>query len=129
MNWSGGENKKTGLACGAVLGFIGCRQGPWNVDLRTPPGLEGSNGSLLCIRRGHPGFSSSKKIGKSPASAYIVSAIQSYGISGHRTEVSSPAFQRRGGPGTCHAHAQPGDRTKPDRARVSFLRAARHWKD
>jgi len=30
-------------------------QGPWNVDLRTPPGPEGSNGSLLCIRRGHPG--------------------------------------------------------------------------
>jgi len=31
-------------------------QGPWNADLRTPPGPEGSNGSLLCIRRGHPGF-------------------------------------------------------------------------
>ena len=31
-------------------------QGPWNVDLRTPPGPEGSNGSLLCIRRGHPGI-------------------------------------------------------------------------
>jgi hypothetical protein len=30
-------------------------QGPWNVDLRTPPGQECSNGSLLCIRRGHPG--------------------------------------------------------------------------
>jgi len=30
------------------------RQGPWNVDLRTPPGPEGSNGSLLCICRGHP---------------------------------------------------------------------------
>jgi hypothetical protein len=25
------------------------------VDLRTPPGPEGSNGSLLCICRGHPG--------------------------------------------------------------------------
>jgi hypothetical protein len=36
------------------------RQGPWNVDLRTPPGQECSNGSLLRIRRGHPGtFSSS----------------------------------------------------------------------
>jgi len=32
------------------------RQGPWNVDLRTPPGPEGSNGSLLCICRGHPGL-------------------------------------------------------------------------
>jgi hypothetical protein len=30
------------------------RQGPWNVDLRTPPGPEGSNGSLLCVCRGHP---------------------------------------------------------------------------
>ena len=32
-------------------------QGPWNVDLRTPPGPEGSNGSLLCVCRGHPGLS------------------------------------------------------------------------
>ena len=32
------------------------RQGPWNADLRTPPGPEGSNGSLLCICRGHPGI-------------------------------------------------------------------------
>ena len=32
----------------------GC-QGPWTVDLRTPPGPEGSNGSLLRICRGHPG--------------------------------------------------------------------------
>lgn len=32
-------------------------QGPWNVDLRTPPGPEGSNGSLLDICRGHPGIS------------------------------------------------------------------------
>src|SRR5258705_1522760 len=31
------------------------RQGPWTVDLRTPPGPEGSNDSLLCICRGHPG--------------------------------------------------------------------------
>jgi hypothetical protein len=31
-------------------------QGPWNVDLRTPPGPEGSNGSLLRICRGHPGI-------------------------------------------------------------------------
>jgi len=31
-------------------------QGPWNVDLQTPPGPEGSNGSLLRIRRGHPGI-------------------------------------------------------------------------
>src|SRR5208283_826802 len=39
-----------------VLAFF--RQGPWNVDLRTPPGPEGSNGSLLRICRGHPGISS-----------------------------------------------------------------------
>jgi hypothetical protein len=31
-------------------------QGPRNVDLRTPPGQECSNGSLLCICRGHPGI-------------------------------------------------------------------------
>ena len=31
------------------------RQGPWIVDLRTPPGQECSNGSLLCICRGRPG--------------------------------------------------------------------------
>src|SRR5438876_6724030 len=39
-----------------ALRQILCCQGPWNVDLRTPPGPEGSNGSLLCMRRGHPGF-------------------------------------------------------------------------
>ncbi|MDB6125976.1 MAG: hypothetical protein JWQ71_4969 [Pedosphaera sp.] len=38
------------------LGQINRCQGPWNVDLRTPPGQECSNGSLLCIRRGHPGI-------------------------------------------------------------------------
>jgi len=37
------------------LTHIPTRQGPWNVDLRTPPGPEGSNGSLLDICRGHPG--------------------------------------------------------------------------
>jgi len=31
-------------------------QGPWIVDLRTPPGPEGSNGSLLCDCRGNPGI-------------------------------------------------------------------------
>jgi hypothetical protein len=36
---------------------ITTRQGPRNVDLRTPPGPEGSNGSLLDICRGHPGIS------------------------------------------------------------------------
>lgn len=39
------------------MGFIVARQGPWNVDLETPPGPEGSNGTLLHIRRGYPGFS------------------------------------------------------------------------
>src|SRR6267142_541645 len=38
-----------------------CRQGPWTVDLRTPPGPEGSNGSLLCSCRGHPGILNSKR--------------------------------------------------------------------
>src|SRR5687767_2687599 len=45
------------LAPALGVGFIGSRQGPWNVDLGTPPGPEGSNGTLLCIRRGYPGFS------------------------------------------------------------------------
>ena len=44
------------LAALDFLGLIARRQGPWNVDLRTPPGPEGSNGSLLRIRRGHPGI-------------------------------------------------------------------------
>ena len=44
------------LEPGFCLLFILLRQGPWNVDLQTPPGPEGSNGSLLCIRRGHPGI-------------------------------------------------------------------------
>jgi len=39
----------------ALRQILGC-QGPWIVDLRTPPGPEGSNGSLLCNCRGHPGF-------------------------------------------------------------------------
>jgi len=32
------------------------RQGLRIADLRTPPGPEGSNGSLLCICRSHPGI-------------------------------------------------------------------------
>ena len=39
-----------------IAAIFSC-QGPWNVDLRTPPGPEGSNGSLLRICRGHPGIS------------------------------------------------------------------------
>ena len=38
------------------LRFILFRQGPWSADLQTPRGPEGSNGSLLCICRGHPGL-------------------------------------------------------------------------
>src|SRR5439155_4692409 len=45
------------LEPGPALQHISSRQGPWTVDLRTPPGPEGSNGSLLCICRGHPGIS------------------------------------------------------------------------
>ena len=41
---------------GLGLGQVVCCQGPWNVDLQIPPGQECSNGSLLCIRRGHPGI-------------------------------------------------------------------------
>jgi hypothetical protein len=44
------------LADAVSVRLIPRRQGPWNADLRTPPGPEGSNGSLLCIRRGHPGI-------------------------------------------------------------------------
>ena len=43
------------------LRFILFRQGPWNADLQTPPGPEGSNGSLLRIRRGHPGIFNSER--------------------------------------------------------------------
>ena len=42
---------RRGLYCAG--GFC---QGPWNVDLRTPPGQECSNGSLLRVRRGVPGI-------------------------------------------------------------------------
>jgi hypothetical protein len=45
------------LEASPLLNHILRRQGPWNADLRTPPGPEGSNGSLLCICRGHPGTS------------------------------------------------------------------------
>ena len=44
------------LAASGEFDLITRRQGPWNADLRTPPGPEGSNGSLLCIRRGYPGI-------------------------------------------------------------------------
>ena len=44
------------LAGALPLRHIVFRQGPWNADLRIPPGQECSNGSLLCIRRGHPGI-------------------------------------------------------------------------
>jgi hypothetical protein len=40
----------------ALVPHIQDCQGPRNVDLRTPPGPEGSNGSLLDICRGHPGI-------------------------------------------------------------------------
>jgi hypothetical protein len=43
------------LEATSFLNHILPRQGPWNADLRTPPGPEGSNGSLLYICRGHPG--------------------------------------------------------------------------
>ena len=44
------------LEASFFLAHIRHCQGPWNVDLRTPPGPEGSNGSLLDICRGHPGI-------------------------------------------------------------------------
>jgi hypothetical protein len=50
------KNRETLLARWVELRFIISRQGPWNVDLGTPPGPEGSNGTLLRIRRGYPGF-------------------------------------------------------------------------
>ena len=53
-------NRKQAILLEATGGLAqNCsRQGPWNVDLRTPPGPEGSNGSLLRICRGHPDTSS-----------------------------------------------------------------------
>ena len=51
------KNRQTLLAASPQVRFIVSRQGPWNVDLETPPGPEGSNGTLLHIRRGYPGFS------------------------------------------------------------------------
>src|SRR5262245_22366280 len=47
---------KTLLEAHRLVPHILLCQGPWNVDLRTPPGPEGSNGSLLDICRGHPGI-------------------------------------------------------------------------
>jgi GxxExxY protein len=40
-----------------IFRHIGLCQGLRIADLRTPPGPEGSNGSLLCICRSHPGIS------------------------------------------------------------------------
>ena len=44
------------LAMSAVLRLTPSCQGPWSVDLRTPPGQECSNGSLLDICYGSPGI-------------------------------------------------------------------------
>ena len=49
---------KLGLDAGGFVLLNHARQGPWNADLRTPPGPEGSNGSLLYICRGVPDTSS-----------------------------------------------------------------------
>jgi hypothetical protein len=61
---------------------INTRQGPRNVDLRTPPGPEGSNGSLLDICRGHPGISfndegrmKKEELATLPAQIILVSAF------------------------------------------------------
>ena len=67
-------------AC-APLPQILPRQGPWNVDLRTPRGPEGSNGSLLRVCRGHPGTFSMQNIkckiqnGEAPAAAHFAFLI------------------------------------------------------
>ena len=52
------RNQPTRILLEAIrpVQHIDARQGPRNVDLRTPPGQECSNGSLLCICRGHPGI-------------------------------------------------------------------------
>jgi len=50
------------LEATAALPHSFARQGPWTADLRTPPGPEGSNGSLLYICRGHPGISFNSKL-------------------------------------------------------------------
>src|SRR3989442_13124937 len=65
-------------------------QGPWNADLRTPPGPEGSNGSLLCIRRGHPGFPSSGCGMRNPQRALRV-----HSDSALRTQMSYQVIARK----------------------------------
>ncbi len=54
--YRGNLSLRTCSGHGARFGARFPCQGPWNVDLRTPPGPEGSNGSLLGICRGHPGI-------------------------------------------------------------------------
>jgi hypothetical protein len=46
------RRKRRVLSCSWIC------QGPWSADLRTPPGQECSNGSLLRARRGSPGIPS-----------------------------------------------------------------------
>src|SRR5688572_9045634 len=98
--------------------FIVCRQGPWNVDLRTPPGPEGSNGSLLRIRRGHPGFSSSSLCATEDCARHqkteLVTPIvivnrYTYGLSGDCPKVPAPALQRCGWARACDQDAEPRD--------------------
>jgi hypothetical protein len=62
---------------------IGIRQGPWIVDLRTPPGPEGSNGSLLCFCRGYPGIN------------FLAEHCAHYlNVPGHSPKISSAKVQR-----------------------------------
>src|SRR6266480_4287229 len=100
-------------------------QGPWNVDLRTPPGPEGSNGSLLRIRRGHPGTLSLECGVRNEDAAQAAEFWNGAGtgtlalfrtpnfalricyvVSSHRQKVSAAAFRRCGGAGACHANAR-----------------------
>src|ERR1035437_1246235 len=120
-------------------------QGPWNVDLRTPPGPEGSNGSLLCVCRGHPDILSIqnekckiKNAGSSgclPAAwhlpffnfAFLIFNSHSRCVlSSNCSKVSPATFRRRCRAGTRHADARQRHRPETHRTRGSFLRAARH---
>src|SRR5688572_433363 len=99
-----------------VLPHSHYRQGPWNVDLRTPPGPEGSNGSLLDIRRGHPGTFSIYEfafamedlkllLDERNLSRNLSLNLIANGVSSHSPQVSPAAFRRRRRPRTRHADA------------------------
>src|SRR5205823_12928545 len=91
-----------------TLRHIELCQGPWNVDLRTPPGPEGSNGSLLCVCRGHPGFYKPDE------------------LSGYCSQIPSTTLWRCGRTGARHPDTVPRHRAEAHCPRLYFLRTARY---